>query len=215
MITHEILSKIARYYIGKYFNWLFEGPRENQFAVYEVLECRSKVMFTRSLPYTIVNTIISPSSIIGMLLHEGFGTVFSEECRDYCRIYSREVEVDGVRYVINGWPDYYDGRKIIELKYTGHPVREPDQKHVQQVRMYMWLTSAKIGYLLYVTPRKIYEFEITDPMTDTEVVDLLRNWTSPRDPSECSQCMFRNVCPYCIEKVEKTREQVTQDRETR
>ncbi len=215
MITHELLSKLARYYIDKYFSWLFQGPRENQFAVYEVLECKSKVMFTRSLPYTIVNTIISPSSIIGMLLHEGFGVVFSEEYAGYCKIYSKEVEVDGVKYVINGWPDYYDGRKIIELKYTGHPVKEPEQKHVQQVRMYMWLTGAKIGYLLYITPRKVYEFEITDPMTDTEVVELLRNWTSPRDPSECSQCMFRSVCPYCIDKVEKSREQLTQDRETR
>jgi len=116
---------------------------------------------------------------------------------------SKEVEVDGVKYVINGWPDYYDGYRVIELKYTSHPVKEPENRHIQQVRMYLWLTEARKGYLLYITPRKVYEFEIDNPMTNEEVVELIKNWTSPRDPSECTQCIFRSVCPHSVERVER------------
>ncbi len=203
MIIQEVLNKITRYYISKYFNWLFEGVRPNSYAVYEVLECKAKVEFTRALPYTIINTIIIPSSLIGLLVHEGFGTVFSEKCSQFCKIYSKEIDVDGQKYVINGWPDYYDGSKIIELKFTTHPVKEPESRHIQQVRMYLWLTGAREGYLLYMTPRKLYEFKIDNPMNDGEVVELIRNWSSPRDPSECAQCMFKSVCPYSIEKVER------------
>jgi len=203
MIIHDILNKIVRYYISKYFSWLFEGPRENSYAVYEVLECKAKVEFTRSLPYTIVSTFMSPSSIIGLLVHEGFGSIFSDVCSTYCKVYSKEVEVDGVKYVINGWPDYYDGYRVIELKYTSHPVKEPENRHIQQVRMYLWLTEARKGYLLYITPRKVYEFEIDNPMTNEEVVELIKNWTSPRDPSECTQCIFRSVCPHSVERVER------------
>jgi len=197
MITHLVLRKLCQYYISKYFSWLVnEQYRPDTYAVYEVLECRAKVQFTRALPYTIMNNITQPTCIIGILVHEGFSTVFSEECK-VNRIFSKTIIVDGKEYTINGWPDYYDGQRVIELKFTSHPVRDVDQKHVLQVRMYMWLTGAKEGYLLYITPRRVYEFKVEEPMTDEEVAELIRNWPSPRDPSECNQCSFRNICPYC------------------
>ncbi len=207
MIVHELLRKIARYYIDKYFSWLFSGDfRPDTYAVYEILECRAKVEFTRALPYTIMNTIVAPASLVGLLLHEGFGTVFSEECK-LNRIFSKKIQVDDREITINGWPDYYDGDKVIELKFTTHPVKEPEPRHVQQVRMYMWLTECKKGYLLYVTPKKVYEFEITQPMTESEIVDLIKNWTSPRDPAECQQCQFKNICPYSRADVRERREE--------
>ncbi len=197
MVTHFVLRKLYHYYVNKYFSWLVnEQYRSDVYAVYEVLECRAKVQFTRALPYTIMSNITQPSSIVGILLHEGFSAIFAEENREN-RVFSKTVIVDGREYTINGWPDYYDGQRVIELKFTSHPIREADQKHIQQVRMYMWLTGAKEGYLLYVTPRRIYEFKISEPMSDEEVASLIRDWPSPRDPSECSQCTFRNVCPYC------------------
>ncbi len=197
MVTHYILKKIHHYYINKYFSWLMsEQYRSDTYAVYEILECRAKVQFTRALPFTIASNMVQPSSIVGMLLHEGFSVIFEDECRDN-RVFSKSIVVDDREYTINGWPDYYDGTRVIELKFTTHVVREPDQRHVKQVRMYMWLTGAKEGYLLYITPKRIHEFKVREPMTDEEVADLVRNWTSPRDPAECTQCIFRNICPYC------------------
>ena len=76
MVIHELINKIANYCIEKYFKWLINGEfNENTIAVFELLECRQKMLYTRSTPYTIINTIINPSSLIGILVHEGLDNI--------------------------------------------------------------------------------------------------------------------------------------------
>jgi len=210
MVMHELLNKIANYYIEKYFKWLINSEfQENTIAVFELLECRQKMLYTRSTPYTIINTIINPSSLIGILVHEGLDTILKHINKS--SIFSKKVIIDNAEYTINGWPDYYDGEKIIEFKVSTIPIKEPDSRHVMQVRLYMWLTNCREGYLTYITPRKILTYRIENPATDDEVKELLKNWPSPRDSNECMQCMFRNVCTYA---VEKKREEVEKQQST-
>lgn len=206
MIVSKLLEKICQYYINKYFRWFINKEFSNRtFAVFEILECKAKVEFMRSIPYMILNTLMNPASLIGILVHEGLGTIFNEENK-FNKVFNKKVIINGEEYFINGWPDYYDGHKVIEFKITTHPVKEPLDKHIQQVRLYMWLTGSNEGYLIYITPRKVIEYRIDNPATDEEVIELIKNWSSPREPQECNQCIFRSLCSFSKQFERKSEE---------
>ncbi len=200
MIVAALMSRVTEYYLNKYFKWLVSREfDENTYAVYEVLECKAKAKFMRAMPHMIVSTLVNPSSLIGLLLHEGLNEILRQENRT--RVFTKSVNVNNTAFRINGWPDYYDGGKVIEIKFTTRPISEPEQRHVQQTRMYMWLTDVMEGYLIYITPRRVVEFKIESPMTDDEVVKVIKEWSSPRYDNECTTCPFRTICS--LAKVEQ------------
>ena len=163
--------------------------QDNEIWVSELVQCKQKSTFAKQFYFLFT---IEPRLILGEIVHRGFLEWLKEEFG-----YNIEVEVktEFEGYVISGRVDAMNSDEVIEVKYAADVKdNQPYEHHVQQLRIYMWITQAKRGKLLYITPQRILEFEVTTPMRDDEVLMLIDNWKSPRYEWECKYCSFSRIC---------------------
>ena len=113
--------------------------------------------------------------------------------------YEREVIVDNVSYIVKGRIDAIVGDNVVEIKTSRSDINIPHPHHVQQVRVYLWLTGLRRGLLVYLTPERIAEFYIETPASDGEIIDLIRSIIAgepaPRYSWECNYCAYSSLCP--------------------
>jgi len=124
-----------------------------------------------------------PSVVVGHLVHMGIDVITEYESK----VFRKEVG----KYIVKGTPDLFDGESVVEIKFTGYaPSKKPREPDVLQLRLYLWLLDVDVGYLWYFSPIRITEFEVNDPATDEEVLELIEN---PRIPmwgeEECMHCV--------------------------
>ncbi len=193
VVVEKILNKILQHCIEKYHKWLLEGRQDlTNIAVYELIGCRQRAIFNRSLPHVVVAGSVKPNVIVGELVHEGIEKILGVEEK----VYSKKIVVDGVEYTINAQPDYFDGEILIDFKFTTmRPESLPHEKHIMQIRLYKWVTGAKRAFIVYITPRGLLEYEEDGCYSDEDVKNLIKTWTSPRFPWECSSCEYSGYCP--------------------
>ena len=139
---------------------------------------------------------------MGVLLHKGLVKFLSEQ-----GIYDVLEEVEVKRKIgewtvkgrVDAWLVKEDGEEIIvEIKTSRRDVGIPYQHHIEQLKLYLWLTKVRKGLLVYITPDRITEYEVNTPATDEEVMmyieDFVKKARVPRFDWECKLCMWNNIC---------------------
>ena len=191
-ISNMTNSLIAGYLATKFEdakNKLF-SKKENEIWVTELIECSLKREWRKTLYFF---ESLSPPTIIGDFIHKGFLTWLKEN-----GLYEIEVEFqkEYMNFVIKGRVDAINDSEVLEVKYMKTlKDRDPLEHHVDQVRLYLWLTDRPKGRIIYLTPDGCYEHDVTVPMSNFEINELLTAKQSPRYPEwECSYCVFKDFC---------------------
>ena len=202
MVELRIVENLYRWKVEEYRERV-EKKLENEIYVTELLLCPLKSRLAKQYPELALSRVFDPPLFIGDMVHRGLQQtlkeIFGEENVEVEVEVEREVAVDGQSYVIRGRIDAVIGDTVVEIKSGRSDVGIPHKHHVDQLRLYMWMRGAAKGLLLYVTNDRITEYPVEQPMSDGEVMDLVRSFLkgepAPRYPWECNYCPFAVVCP--------------------
>jgi len=183
-------------FIKKYLDLMLEERRKHLtnrnpkiIWVSELVACKEKFLFTRIYPEVFT---FEPRMILEQIVHKGV----QEFLRDNFD-YNVEVEATKVvdKYLINGRIDALNDEEVVEIKYVQDIFQnEPYEHHVMQTGLYMWLTDRERGTIVYISPKRMIEFEVQGKLSDDDVLMLIDTWASPRFPWECSYCYFNCIC---------------------
>jgi len=183
-------------FISEEYNRRLEAKEKysdrNVIFVSELVRCHHQTIFARAFTEFFS---ISPSAVLGRFAHIGF----QEWLKGRTKNLRVEVELSKVieGFEVVGRVDAMDDEYIYELK-TGldHKGDKPNDVHLMQVKLYMWLADYQKAKIIYVTHGRFCEYEVTGAYTDIDVLRLIKNWESPRFKWECSYCMYSSICPY-------------------
>ncbi len=170
----------------------------NVIHVTELVQCRKKSEFFDKFKEVFT---INPPILVGRFVHMGLQEWLKKE-------YNASVEVEFKKElgncVVVGQVDAIVRDWIVEIKYAQDVYdNKPYEHHILQVKLYLWLTDFEKGKLIYITPKKLLEFDITEKPTDDEVWMLYDTWKSPMWDWECSYCPFNQICPNAIQERRK------------
>lgn len=192
------------------------STRPNVVWVSAVVQCPMKWVFLKKYP-EISKADIKGYYVLGKAVHYGIqwllqnyphdlGFDFVEVEQNVEKIVDLDTDTKIVlsgRVDAIGYRDHseYLEKTVIEIKTARSDIGIPHQHHVDQLRIYMNMVNAQRGILLYITPDRITEFEIENPMSDEELLELLENFMelkSPRFDWECQYCIYSGFCPKKI-----------------
>ncbi|ACP36263.1 CRISPR-associated protein Cas4 [Sulfolobus islandicus Y.G.57.14] len=198
MITEFLLKK-------KLEEQLSHVKEENTIYVTDLVKCPRKVKYESEYKELAISQVYAPSAILGDILHLGLENLLKENFTAEAEVETqREIQVEGRVYKIKGKADAIiknsSGESIIiEIKTSRSDKGLPLIHHKMQLQIYLWLFNTKKGILIYITPDRIAEYEINEPLDEATIVRLaedtitLRN--SPRFNWECKYCIFSVICP--------------------
>jgi len=83
--------------------------------------------------------------------------------------------------------------ELIEIKCPMFYNGKAADSHIFQVSIYMNITSAEKGTLIYLNHNGFDEIEC-EKMDDDDVLWLIENWKSPSFEKECENCWWRDYC---------------------
>lgn len=185
--------------------YLSHSKEENVIYVTDLVRCPLKVKFEREYKELIMSEILSPSAILGDLVHKGLESILKIEGYEIFSEVEKEkiVVVDGKEFKIKGRADVILKKEneliILEIKTARRDEGIPQRHHILQLRIYLWLFDANKGILLYITPDRVTEFPIEGAIETNSVIRMveenLKLSPSPRYSWECSYCIFSKICP--------------------
>ncbi len=179
-----------------------ESKLENEVYVTDLVYCPLKYRYSKLYSEIALAASFSPVTVVGELVHMGLekflvDTLGSDAVKTEVE-YERDIVVEGTTYIVRGRVDAVVEDTVIEIKTSRSDTNIPYQHHIQQVRLYLWLTGLPRGLIVYLTPERVAEFSIETPASDGEVADLVRSIISgepaPRYPWECSYCPYSALC---------------------
>ncbi len=114
----------------------------------------------------------------------------------------RLVLADGRDVLLTGRIDalaYRGDEKVVyEIKTARSDAGLPHEHHLLQLRIYMNMVNAARGVLLYLTPDRVAEYFVDEPIGNEELEDLVKEFLEfkgPRYDWECSYCVYSTICP--------------------
>lgn len=197
----KLIDILYRWRIGETVKRL-EQKIDNEFYVTDLVYCPLKYRYQKIYKELTISSSINPATLLGELTHYGVEKLLIDLLGvDNVRPeveYEKGLEVDGTLYIVKGRVDAVIGDVIVEIKTSRSDVSIPQTHHITQTRIYLWLTGLSTALLLYITPSRIAEFEISNPASDGEVVDLIRSTLAgtpaPRYLWECRYCAYATLC---------------------
>ncbi|MEM0227714.1 MAG: PD-(D/E)XK nuclease family protein [Ignisphaera sp.] len=185
-----------------------EGKLSNEIYATDLIYCPLKYRYQRTYSELALGTAFNPVTLYGEIIHQGLekllSILFGE---DNVRVeveYEKNIQLDldknTYAYVIKGRIDAIVGDYIIEIKSGSSDRNLPYEQHIIQARIYMWLSNLDKAILLYVTPNRIVEYQITGTMSDKEITELVKSiitgQPAPRYIWECKYCIYSILCPF-------------------
>ncbi len=171
--------------------------------VTDLVRCPLKREYEVKYPELTLTQIFSPPLILGDLVHRGLESIIKEVYGD-----DVSVEVEGEKELklpsgesvkVRGRADAVlslgNSRIGIEIKSVRGDMEFPLNHHVDQVRIYNWLFDLEKSVLIYITPERITQFEVSDRVNEGEVVERILSNKAPRYSWECSYCPYAVLCP--------------------
>jgi CRISPR-associated exonuclease Cas4 len=168
--------------------------------VHELCECSEKQKMRLRFPEIERATAYNPRFALGQLVEEALKHRFQNEGEN---IYMKELKINDGSYVISGMIDVIDPetKTPIEIKYQTSLQKSPHEHHVLQMRAYLWLLNARKGGIIYVSPEGIKTYIVSEPLTDEEVIALIKEEKAPRWPEwECQYCPYQQLCSKGVVK---------------
>ncbi|MEM0370990.1 MAG: CRISPR-associated protein Cas4 [Ignisphaera sp.] len=180
-----------------------EKKLDNELYVTDLVYCPMKYRYQKIYKELAISSAVNPTTILGEFSHYGVEKFLIETLgHDNIKTeveYEKSIDVDGITYIISGRIDVIVGDYIVEIKTSRFDISIPQNHHVLQTRIYLWLTGFKKALLLYITSSRVAEYVVDKPVTEGEVSDLIRSTLSgspaPRYLWECSYCAYSILCP--------------------
>ncbi|WP_227410868.1 CRISPR-associated protein Cas4 [Thermosphaera chiliense] len=200
----KITQILYEKYVKEELHRLEELKNPKIVYVTDLVGCSHKYYLRRLYPELTIK--FEPSAVLGNLVHAGIGTLLREKGFEVEVEVSTEVEVNGEKYSVRGRVDALkkDEGLVVEVKTARYAQDIPREHHLNQLKIYLEILNLENGTLIYITPDKIYEFQVKREKISLEslVKTLVDDTAHPRYEWECSYCMFRKLCPYAVEKSE-------------
>ena len=199
MIVEKILKK-------KLEEYLSHVKEENTLYVTDLVRCPLKNYYEKIYKELAMSEVFTPSAILGDFVHVGLEDFIKNNFTNAQAEIDAEkvIPVDDKQIKIKGRVDAIaeiDGEKtVIEIKTARADKGLPHEHHKAQLQIYLWLTGIKKGLLVYITPDRITEYTVNEPLDDAVVIRLaeetLKMTKMPRYSWECKYCVFSSLCPY-------------------
>lgn len=136
------------------------------------------------------------------LLQSYYPTLGYEKLETEVEVEKRLVLHDGRDVLLTGRIDalaFKGGEKVVyEIKTAKSDTGLPHEHHLLQLRIYMNIVSTAKGVLLYLTPDRVAEYFVKEPISDEELMKLVEEFLEfkgPRYDWECSYCVYSVICP--------------------
>lgn len=181
----------------------YERTKDTFATVTELVGCKKKAEFSRRYSNW---TQIQPQILVGIITHIGVQNWVKEYYQieaEFEKTFYKKISIFDGYGIIEGTVDILNktNNQVIEIKYSRDVYNNtPYEHHINQVRLYLWLTGCDEGKILYITPERIVEFEVNDPMSDNELLSFIHEWKSPRYEWECNYCSYNQFCPHAIKR---------------
>jgi len=183
----------------------------NVYWVTDLVACSLKPRFAQEFPELDLARFFSPAAVLGVLVHKGVERLLSELlgsrgiCVEVEPEASAELDLGAGRVVVRGRADMVirlpDGSRLgVEVKSARSDAQLPLEHHVDQVSAYNTLFGLERSILLYVTPDRIAQFEVSRKMSLEEIGRRIAEPKAPRYPWECRYCPFSVVCPKKVSR---------------
>ncbi|MEM1600044.1 MAG: CRISPR-associated protein Cas4 [Sulfolobaceae archaeon] len=199
MITELLFKK-------KLEEYLSHTKEENVLYVTDLVRCPRKIRYESEYKELTISQIYEPSAVLGDLLNRGLESILKEAYNAEIEVEKeKEIQALGKTYKIKGKADAIlpDSKTVIEIKSSRSDKGIPHLHHKLQLQIYLWLFEARNGILIYITPDRVTEYEINQPLDDSTIIRLVEDTitlkNSPRFEWECKYCIFSVLCP--IKKV--------------
>ena len=212
----DIISLIIRDKLHESLEHL-EKKSENVYSVTELIRCTKQNEYLRLFR---VPNLPNLAIINGILTHLGIQVCLS-------KYENFEIEVDYTKTIKDD--DVYistmEGQKLIHAKEEGKeiqvvgridiqkdneiweiktlnaiPQQPPSEHYILQCRIYLWLTGADVCHLIELSRDEYRITDITEPVTDMDVLLLIYDKKSPRWEWECEYCPYKNICTEKIKR---------------
>ena len=179
---------------------------EKEYYVTDLVVCSLKRQFALKYPTIEQNKVLKPKLLFGELIHLGIQKFIEDNYENGPFVTyafevpgERKVNVDGEEYWILGRVDALvktrSGETIgLEFKSSLSDKNLPKRHHLWQVCIYNWLFDLPKTILVYITPDRFCEFEISEKFNEEDIIRLIREPKAPRWPWECRYCDFAFMC---------------------
>ena len=191
---------VERIYDRKLQDHLNHRKEEDVIYVTDLVRCPLKVRFENRYKELVSGDFFTPAAIMGDFVHSGLEQFLKEEFNAEVEVdVEKEVNIDGKTIKIRGRADAVIKDVVVEIKSSRSDKGLPFEHHRTQLQVYLWMFEAKKGILIYVTPDRVTEYEIDEPLDDAVVLKLIgevvRASKAPRYIWECNYCKFNTICP--------------------
>lgn len=198
MLVEKIFKK-------KLEDYLSHIKEENTLYVTDLVRCPLKNKYEKIYKELTLSEVFTPSAILGDLVHAGLEDFIKNNFSN-AQVeveLEKDIQVNDRPIKIKGRMDAVaeiDGeRTVIEIKSARADKGLPHEHHKVQLQIYLWLTGLRKGLLVYITPDRVTEYEIKEPIDEAGAIRLveetLKGNKAPRYPWECKYCVYSNVCP--------------------
>ncbi|AOL16304.1 CRISPR-associated protein Cas4 [Sulfolobus sp. A20] len=197
MITELLLKK-------KLEEYLSHSKETNTLYVTDLIRCPKKIKYEEEYKELAISQVYEPSTLLGDLVHAGLESFIKTNLNAEVEVENeKELQVSGKAYKIKGRADAIvninDQKVVIEIKSARSDRGLPRLHHKMQLQIYLWLFEAKKGILTYITPDRITEYEVNDPLDESTIIRLIEDTITmrgvPRFDWECRYCIFSIICP--------------------
>ncbi len=197
MITELLLNK-------KLEEYLSHSKETNTLYVTDLIRCPKKIKYEEEYKELAISQVYEPSTLLGDLVHAGLENFIKTNLNAEIEVENeKELQVLGDTYKIKGRADAIvnvnDQKVVIEIKSARSDRGLPHLHHKMQLQIYLWLFGTKKGILVYVTPDRITEYEVNDPLDESTIIRLIEDTITmrgaPRFEWECRYCIFSIICP--------------------
>lgn len=196
--SQVITAVLYKRIVDEYVKRVEESKSPNIIYVTDLVGCTHK--FHMRKIYTELTLAFEPSMILGDLVHKGLESLMVAHGFQPEVEISRTVYVDGVEYQLRGRVDLLDSTRgiVVEVKSSKTHMGLPREHHLYQLNIYLNMLNYDKGILLYITPSKIAEYEVsrTQISIDNLVKEVVEDARKPRFQWECKMCPFRKICTH-------------------
>lgn len=214
-----IVEKIFRAYLDFVQEKYKHEHLKDKIHVHDLIRCKHKSQMEAIFPE--LASTASPIFLLGEALDEFIkALVLNKKEMLFADLettsgeFTKDITFKESKITLIGKPDIVLKDIVIEIKYSRNIEDKPLDHHINQLKLYMFLTDKSKGILIYFTPQGLREYVFDEVISEEFVRELLATWASPRYEWECQYCNFRNICPHRIIPTEKREEEKKENNET-
>jgi CRISPR-associated exonuclease Cas4 len=173
---------------------------------HEITGCSLKSEFAKKFSELDVAASFNPKMMVGEIVEYGIEKFM--QSLGYTK-FNDVLIMDIGDVVIAGSPDYIssDKKTLVDVKYSYNPVTR--EHHIDRMRIYLTLSNADRGILLYISPFGVKSYEVKEKMDISEIKTRITFVSIPRYLWECKYCTYADFCPQ--RRFEKQQDEVTSE----